>query len=301
MKHIRFYFNSFFYGFFLLYGYSFSLLAEESRVVILSNNNNSAHQQVVSEFKTSLAQKLPDTKILSDTGVNASPTPKLVLALGRKALDLAKLRFPQTPLLACLAWDNNFFKHNTNTTGIVLQHTIKQQFKWHKRILPHIKRIGILYSPKHNKDWVKRAKTEAKRQGLKLIAIAVNSGQELPASLNAIKRQAGSIMAITDPVVYSRKTAKAVLLFSFRNRLPFIGLSETWAKSGALYALDWDYAALGTQCAKMAGRILTGTKIQQVAPQKPDNSLYIINMKTVKHMKLSIKQKYIDNAARIFK
>jgi putative ABC transport system substrate-binding protein len=62
---------------------------------------------------------------------------------------------------------------------------------------------------------------------------------------------------------------KALLLFSFRHKLPLIGLSEAWVQAGALYALDWDYRELGAFCGRLALRQLPGARVATPTPPHP--------------------------------
>ena len=167
-------------------------------------------------------------------------------------------------------------------------------------MLPNATRVGVLYDPQLNQKWVDDAKRVAARMGLEIIAVPVNSAQEIPSALKVLGRTADSILAITDKTIYSGKTAKAVLLFSFRNRIPFVGLSSAWTRAGALYSLDWDYQELGRQAAVIALRILDGQQANKIKPQFPKTQVYTINLKTAEHMKVSINQALIDGAARIY-
>ncbi len=99
-------------------------------------------------------------------------------------------------------------------------------------------------------------------------------------------------------MVYSSNTSKAVLSFSFRNRIPFVGLSSAWVKTGELYALDWDYSDLGRQSANTALKILNGTKPEKIKTDVPGKSIYQLNLKTVKRMKLEIDRKLIAAAEK---
>ncbi|MCD6581287.1 MAG: hypothetical protein J7K90_05755 [Desulfuromusa sp.] len=58
-------------------------------------------------------------------------------------------------------------------------------------------------------------------------------------------------------MVLNPKTAKNILLFSFRNKIPFIGLSNAWVKAGALYALERDYDDIGQQSAEQCVQVLS--------------------------------------------
>ncbi len=73
----------------------------------------------------------------------------------------------------------------------------------------------------------------------------MTSHATLPQALANLPNAVDVILAIPDTTVYTQQASKALLLFSFRNRIPLIGLTEAWVKAGALYALEWDYEELG--------------------------------------------------------
>jgi putative ABC transport system substrate-binding protein len=77
------------------------------------------------------------------------------------------------------------------------------------------------------------------------------------------------MLAIPDTTVYTPSAAKALLLFSFRHKIPLIGLTEAWVKAGALYALEWDYQELGSYCGALAARALAGPKAPVPPPPRP--------------------------------
>ena len=64
------------------------------------------------------------------------------------------------------------------------------------------------------------------------------------------------LFALPDRMVYTRESARGILLQSFRKRTPVIGPNEAWVRMGALYALDWDYDEVGVVCAQLALRAL---------------------------------------------
>ena len=98
----------------------------------------------------------------------------------------------------------------------------------------------------------------------------------------------------------SPQTAKEVLLTSFRNRIPVIGASAPWVKSGALYALDWDYADMGAQNAAMALEVIKGTPINKIPVAEPRSVAYTLNLKTAEHMKLDMPAEISRGAKHVY-
>lgn len=278
---------------------SFSLAARSAVVVTVTTHSNNAIEQALSGIRVKLPQLAPNITLLTVDALDKQP-PALFITLGSRAIKTAHERFADVPVLSCLISDSEILNTYPNNSGIVMQHTIEQQLYWHSRMLPKANRIGILYSPKHNEKHLALIIKAAEVKGLEVVAIPVNSAQELPAALKAIKRNADSILAIPDPIVYSGKTAKGVLLFSFRNKIPLAGLSKVWVKAGALYALDWDYQQLGEQCAAEAAKLLAGQETDKLKTATSQLSRYSINRRTAKSMNLTIDQSLIEGASFVF-
>ena len=106
------------------------------------------------------------------------------------------------------------------------------------------------------------AKLWADKFGLSLRAEKVSTPREIPAALKNLSKSIDVLWGIPDKIVFTQQTAKEILLFSLRNRIPLIGLSSSWVKAGALYALDWNYRDVGKTCGESAVAILKGKPSQ---------------------------------------
>jgi len=112
--------------------------------------------------------------------------------------------------------------------------------------------------------------------------------QELPDALDSLNKRADVLWGVADQIVLNPQTVKPILLFSLRNRIPFVGLSATWVKAGALYALDRDYKDIGRQCGELALKILQGTAPSALPPVPPRKVVYSVNLKTAHLLKLDL-------------
>mgnify|MGYP000844861521 CR=1 FL=1 len=83
-------------------------------------------------------------------------------------------------------------------------------------------------------------------------------------------------------------------------KVPLAGLSASWVKAGALYALDRDYLDIGNQCGDIAGKILGGTSASSLAPIFPRKVTYSVNLKTAGAMNLELPQDVVRGATHIF-
>jgi putative ABC transport system substrate-binding protein len=159
----------------------------------------------------------------------------------------------------------------------------------------------VLFNTKENRDKVESAARVAQGLGLKLVMREVQTPRDLPQALDSMANQADALWGIADQMVLSPQTAEPILLFSLRNRIPLAGLSTSWVKAGALYALDRDYVDLGAQCGDMAMKVLQGARASSLPLTTPRKVLYSLNLKTANHMKLDIPQPLIDGAQQVFR
>ena len=287
---------------------SAALCADAPQVVIIISSEAEAYQQVTKNFEAEVQKNRPEVQFIqmasSDVNKDLSSItetqPALVFALGSDSVRKASQQLSGHPMLATMILGSNALQGQTHATAITLDMPIRKQLQWHQRFLPEAKRVGVLYNPQSNQQWVDQASNIADKLGLEIVAVSVETPRDITSALKSLNNRVDSILAIPDKMVYSSNTAKTVLLFSFRNRIPFIGLSGAWVKAGALYALDWDYSDLGRQSANTALKILNGTNPEKIKPDVPAKSVYEVNLKTAKHMKLKINRKLIAAAEKVY-
>jgi putative ABC transport system substrate-binding protein len=226
--------------------------------------------------------------------------PHLILTVGTLATQTALREADDIPVVASLVGNLDELRKSKNATGVVLDFSVVTQFEWMHKIVPEIKIIGVLYNPKENQTKIDAAVQAAKKEGLILLPKEVETPRALPDALESLARSVDLLWGINDQLVLSPQTAEAILLFSFRSGVPFAGLSSSWVRAGALYALDRDYKDLGAQCGELAIKILQGTKPNMLAIMPPRRILYSLNQKTADHMKLEFSSSVVKNAQQVF-
>jgi putative ABC transport system substrate-binding protein len=227
-------------------------------------------------------------------------TPALIFTLGSPAVRAAMGRNSGTPLVAGLIVDGWDLKDATNATGVVLEFPIETSLDWMRRLLPQCKRVGVLYNPEENKARVGAAVAAARGMGMDLVAREVDSPSALPGALKSLSRSVDVLWGMPDHVVLSPEAARPLLLFSFSNRIPFVGASASWVKAGALFCLTWDYQDLGAQCGELAGKLLRGKAAADLPPASPRRVLYALNLKAARQMKIEFSDEVVRGAYQVF-
>jgi putative ABC transport system substrate-binding protein len=213
---------------------------------------------------------------------------RVLFALGSIATEAAVLKVPDLPIVSCLVLRSDSFAQAKNATGVALEFPIETQLNWIKTMLPDAQTVGVIYNPTENKKRVEEAGRIARRLGLRLEAFEAHTPQDIPSALAALAKRVDVLWGLPDALTLSSQMAKHILLFAFRNSIPFVGPSDAWVRAGALYALEWDYRDLGMQCGDKAFQVLKGAQPRDLAPTTPRKVLYSINQKTAEQLKIEL-------------
>jgi putative tryptophan/tyrosine transport system substrate-binding protein len=300
--------NRFIVTFILFYLWSNPILAEKAaHILVVTSSNDAPYQEAITGFKAQFSSqgKIQFTELAlaeakSTPKKIASIKPDLIYTLGSEAAQWASLEAPRIPIVATMVLKDDIFNKSANITGISLGYSLKTQFEWLKKFFPQQKAVAILFNPAENAATVQTARAISQQEGFKLVAIPVASPKELPYALEQLSSNIEILFAIPDETVMSVNTAKEVLLASFRNKVPLVGLSDNWVKSGAFYAMSWDYKDIGQQCAGMAQKLLAGVAVKALPPEHPRKITYTINAKIAEHMDMQIPDELLRNAKIVF-
>ena len=230
----------------------------------------------------------------------------LVFTLGTEALALLKQQFSDIPVIFSFVlnpnkiiggdWDESL----PNLWGISMTIPSVAQFKILQQAVPKARRIGVIYDPSRTGDLVTQAALDAKRLGMQLVPQAISSPEDSIAAIDSLQGKVDALWMVPDTTVITRESMKYMLLFSFRNGLPLIGISEKYVKSGALFALSFDSEDIGRQAGEMAEMILDGKGESEAGLQDPRRLRLSINIKTAKKIGLTVPDRLVEMADTIY-
>ena len=96
------------------------------------------------------------------------------------------------------------------------------------------------------------------------------------------------LWSVADPTVFTPQSVRYILLNTLRSRIPFIGLSPSYVRAGALLSLSCDYRDVGRQAGEQAVQVLRGSKPQQIPMTYPRTVSTYLNLNTEKTLNLKI-------------
>jgi putative ABC transport system substrate-binding protein len=162
--------------------------------------------------------------------------PGAVLALGDRAFTLSRL-LQRPPSLFSMVLNGNEEQMPSSMGGVSMMVSPKRYMKLFSGL--SLKRVGLLYDKQKSGGYVRRARQQAEKTGIELIALPIQSPREIPQMLAELKRRKPDVLwLIPDTTVVTAETVDGFFVFSQDNRLPVVAFSSGYLRKGALAVLD---------------------------------------------------------------
>jgi putative ABC transport system substrate-binding protein len=286
-----------------------SASAQEKVVCVLLSRDIAPYKEALSGFKEGIASGRYEIKyhqidfkreahkgsLLEEEIENLSAD--MILCIGTEAAVFAKTNLKERPLLFTMVLNpvenriiESDIRPEEGITGVNLNISIEDQLKAFKRVIPGIRKVGMLYDKSKKAALAREARIAAEETGLNLVARPVLSRREISTALEQVYHDSDCIWAGADPMIYNPSTAKDILLFTLKNKVPFMAFSSNFVKAGALLALESDYRDIGKQTAELASKILESKNPSSILipVQTPRKTRLIINMNTARTLGIYI-------------
>lgn len=159
-----------------------------------------------------------------------------------------------------LAASGSLVCNHSNCRIIYLDQPVSRQLRLMRLALPGAKIITVIGTVQSS-SLRKRIVAQAPEFGFQVNNIAV-PGE--PGLLDAVQEDLTGtdiLMAIPDPVIYNRNTARAVLLSTFNQRIPLFAYSKSFVRAGATFGIYSSPEDLARQVAELV------CCIEQIKPQ----------------------------------
>jgi len=187
-----------------------------------------------------------------------------------------------------------------NMTGAAMDVPIERQLRTLSKIVPKLKRVGVLYSPEETLPVIKEARRVARSMNLELLTEEVHSESDVPDALGRLdKRKMDALWSVADGNVFSRPATRYIIRYVVRRGIPFMGPHNGFVKAGALVALTADYRDCGRQAGEIVVRILNGGQPRNIAVATPRTVEMDINLQVAAHIRLKIPRSIIDDASEV--
>jgi len=155
---------------------------------------------------------------------------------------------------------------SSHACGISLRIPAQTQLEKISQTFQTIKKIGLIFDPGHNQWFYDQALLAATNIGLEIIALSVNSKNQIAGVLKDNMGAMDAVWMIPDPTVISEKIIHYVIKQGLYNKRGVIGYNSFFTRSGAFFSFEFDYRALGRQAGQEMNIYLETGECRQAPP-----------------------------------
>ncbi|MDH4099307.1 MAG: hypothetical protein OEV28_01880 [Nitrospirota bacterium] len=225
---------------------------------------------------------------------------RLITAIGPAALRLSATIDKPSLLTGLVLNPHTHLGHRSGSlTGISMSMSAGESLRTLKQLAPAARRVALVYSGALDPALIEAAVNDMKAEGLVPVKKMVNDTAGAVEAYRSLPGQADAVYLLPDVTTVNDIVTEQLLEISLKNKIPVIGFSFKYVRSGALLALTFEPEDIGSQLGEMASSIIDG-KLQPAAPfSMPARPSIHINARTAEIMGISIPAA-LRKSARIF-
>ncbi len=196
----------------------------------------------------------------------------LIVTIGTKAANLVSRSGTNTPTLYSLIPSNSFNNirkksHSVQTSAIFIDQPISRQLALVKAIMPERIKVGVILGRYSS---VSKSSLNTRMHSMKLTPIiSYATPDNINRVIEGIFKKTNVLLALPDPSIYNKQTVLTILLSSYRHRVPIIGYSAAFVKSGAIAAVYSTPSDIGHHIGDEIGKFVSSSERNLSSPSYP--------------------------------
>ena len=239
-------------------------------------------------------------KIFSD--IKTKIKPDLILAIGPWAFQVTAAQATNIPVVYAMVLNPSSLLPAgvKNVTGASMNVPVETTIRLFKQLGSQIRRVGVLFNRAKTGYLVRRAMQVGREQGLEIIDREIRSPKEAIQALDGLQDEIHALWILPDEIVLTPEVVQYMVLFSYRKKVPLIGLSERQAQMGALLSLSFASSEdIGRQAAELANSILEGQPPDRLPFTMARQVKLTVNLKAAEKLGIEIPKSLLGTANSI--
>jgi putative ABC transport system substrate-binding protein len=285
--------------------------ARAGQVVVINSADVEAYKEALQGFKKMLRHQIvaeydmegnleTGKKIFSD--IQTKIKPDLILAIGPWAFQITAAQATNIPVVFAMVLNPSSLLPGgfKNVTGASMNVPVETTIRLFKQLGSQIRRVGVLFNRAKTGYLVRRAMQVGREQGLEIIDREIRSPKEAIQALDGLQDEIHALWILPDEIVLTPEVVQYMVLFSYRKKVPLIGLSERQAQMGALLSLSFGSSEdIGRQAAELANSVLEGQTPDRLPFTMARQVKLIVNLKAAEKLGIEIPKSLLGTANSI--
>ncbi|MGB5745394.1 MAG: ABC transporter substrate-binding protein [Desulfobacterales bacterium] len=189
----------------------------------------------------------------------------------------------------------------TNVTGISDAWPIERQIELYHQMVPSAKKWGTVYNAGDANSvksigWTRDA---MKKFGLELVEVSISNSAEVYSGAQTLVGRVDAIYITSDNTVVS--ALESVVKVANNKNIPLFGGDTTTVEKGMIAAYGLNYFQVGYSAGKKAVLVLNGQDPGTVPSGLTENLSLWINLKAAKDQNVTVADKFVKMAEKVFR
>jgi len=280
-------------------------------VTVLMSANVDASRQALQGFRETVRHRIISQHNIRenfDLGlqilakIESTINPHLMFTVGRRALRVAARKGTDMPVVYAMVFNPlSIIRPGVkNITGVSMNVSVEQTIRLLKDLSPKIRRVGVVFNQARSGHLVLRAALVARKQGVQLVTRKIRYPREAIKALNSLQDKIDALWILPDETILVTEVVEYMLLFSYRNKIPVLGLSERQVRMGAALSLSYGSSRdIGRQAGEMANSILKGTRPARIPHTTPRQVKLTVNIRAARKLEMEIPTRILEKADNV--
>ncbi|MBT8371300.1 MAG: ABC transporter substrate-binding protein [Deltaproteobacteria bacterium] len=189
----------------------------------------------------------------------------------------------------------------TNVTGISDAWPIERQIELYHQMVPSAKKWGTIYNAgdANSVKSISWTRDAMKKFGLELVEVTISNSAEVYTGAQTLVGRVDAIYITSDNTVVS--ALDSVVKVANNKNIPLFGGDTTTVENGMIAAYGLNYFQVGYSAGKKAVLVLKGQDPGTVPSGLTENLSLWLNLKAAKDQKVTVPEKFVKMAEKVFR
>lgn len=195
----------------------------------------------------------------------------------------------------------SYARPGRNVTGVFLD-APDFAVKWVellKTIVPNLSRVLVVWDPSPGTTHPDAVKNAASSFGVAVQVVEVRTPEDIDRGFGALRGRPQAIILLPSPMMYVNNRHIAQL--ALKHRLPATSIFREFAEAGGAIGYGPDQPAYVERVAEQVAKILAGAKPEDLPIERPSKFEFIVNLKTMKALGLSVPESVLLRADEVIR
>lgn len=228
--------------------------------------------------------------------------PDQILAIGSEALEVIAGEISDIPIIFCMVLNpgKKIKKYGGNMTGVSMNVPPEKTMSLLSQLLPSVGKVGVVYNPEETGFLVDAGRKALAGRHKEMAARPVKSEKEALQTVKTVFEESDAYWIVPDRTVQNADVLRYLFFAAHKEKKALIGISDKYAKAGALFALTVESKALGRQAGAMSNRVLAGTPLEDIPFENARYFNLSINSKTARELGVKIPEQLLGRASHVY-